>query len=112
MRGNLTSRETNTFAKKAMMLSSQLFDLMLDFGPEWKVSNVEANFLEMIVDITIEYLPKKGVDPESNQICPIYDYMEYRRWRHLNIMQYQTYICCRVPRVKTPEGKVRCIQVP
>jgi len=112
MRGNLTSRETNTFAKKAMMLSSQLFDLMLDFGPEWKVSNVEANFLEMIVDITIEYLPKKGVDPESNQICPIYDYMEYRRWRHLNIMQYQTYICCRVPRVKNPEGKVHCIQVP
>ena len=79
-----------------MMLSTQLFDLMLDFGPEWKVSNVEANFLEMIVDITIEYLPKKGVDPESNQICPIYDYMEYRRWRHLNIMQYQTYICMRV----------------
>jgi len=51
---------------------------------------MEANFQKMTVDITIEYLPKKGVDPESEEICPIYDYIEYRRWRHLNIMQYQT----------------------
>jgi len=26
---------------------------------------MEANFQGMIVDITIEYLPPKGVDPES-----------------------------------------------
>jgi len=73
---------------------------------------VEANIQEMTVDITIEYLPGKGVDPESEEICPIYDYMEYRRWRYLNTMQYQTYIRCRVSRVKNPEGKTRCIQVP
>lgn len=94
------------------MLTTQLFDLLLDFGPEWQVSDVETNIHEMTVDITIDYVPKSGIDPESEEICPIYDFMEYRRWRHLNIMQYQTYIRCRVPRVKNPVGKVRCIQVP
>jgi hypothetical protein len=63
--------------KEAMMLSSHLFDLMPDFEPEWKVSEVEANIQKMTVDITIEYLPKNGIDPESEEICPFYNYMEY-----------------------------------
>lgn len=36
----------------------------------------------------------------------IYDYRESRRWRHLDIMQYKTYLNCRVPRVENEDGKI------
>lgn len=35
------------------MLTTQLFDLLLDFGPQWQVSDVETNIHKMTVDITI-----------------------------------------------------------
>jgi len=92
---NLTMRETNAFAKKIHDAVISVVWSYAGLWPEWKVSDMEANFQKMTVDITIEYLPKKGIDPESEEICP-----------------NQTYIRCRVPRVKSPEGKARCIQVP
>lgn len=43
--------------------------------------------------------------------CKVYDTKE-RVSRHLNFFQYRCYIHARVPRVETPDGKKRTIEVP
>ena len=41
-----------------------------------------------------------------------YDFAPERRWRHLDTLQYKTYIACRLPRVKNASGKVVTIDPP
>ncbi len=41
----------------------------------------------------------------------IHDRRKSRRWRHLDTLQYKTFINCRIPRVKTPTG-VKSVDVP
>ena len=94
------------------MFSEQLFDLILNFGDEWKVSQVSVNFKTEEVDVSVEYVGKKAKDPDTLEFFSIYDHAPTRRWRHLDTLQYKTYINCRVPRVKVSSGKVKTIKVP
>jgi len=94
------------------MFSEQLFDLILNLGDEWKVERVYANFKTEEIDVIIGYIGKEAEDPDTLEMCPIYDHTPNRRWRHLDTMQYKTYINCSVSRVKTSSGKVKTIRVP
>lgn len=93
------------------MFSEQFFDLLLNFGDDWKVDDVKANFKSAEVDIFVSYIGKKAECPETFEMCSIYDHRPSRRWRHLDTMQFKTYINCRVPRVKSSKG-VKTIKVP
>ncbi|PXY42294.1 hypothetical protein DMB65_03440 [Flavobacterium cheongpyeongense] len=42
----------------------------------------------------------------------VHDYRDHRRWRHLDIMQFKTYINAKIPRIKTKDGKIESIKVP
>ncbi|HOF16292.1 MAG TPA: ISL3 family transposase [Bacteroidales bacterium] len=94
------------------MFSEQLFDLILNLDDEWKVELVKANFKTEEVDVYVEYIGKEAQDPDTFEMYPIYDHAPSRRWRHLDTMQYKTYINCCVPRVKTPSGKIKTIKTP
>lgn len=93
------------------MFSEQFFDLLLDFGDNWKVDNVKVNFLKEEVDVYVIYIGKKAECPETHEMCGIYDHRGMRRWRHLDTMQFKTYINCKVPRIKSQKG-VKTIRVP
>lgn len=93
------------------MFSEQFFDLLLDFGDNWKVDNVKVNFLKEEVDVYVIYIGKKAECPETHEMCGIYDHRGKRRWRHLDTMQFKTYINCKVPRIKSQKG-VKTIRVP
>src|SRR5699024_8929828 len=58
------------------------------------------------------YVGKKEGHPDSKEMLSIYDHAPERKWRHLDTMQYKTYICCRLPRVKDKEGKVKTVTPP
>jgi hypothetical protein len=88
------------------MFSEQLFDLILNLGDEWKVERVYANFKTEEIDVIIGYIVRSR-RPDTLEMCPIYNHAPNRRWRHLDTMQYKTYINCSVPRIKTSSGKVR-----
>lgn len=94
------------------MFSEQLFDLILNFGDEWKVERDYANFKTEEVDVFIEFIGKEAEDPDKLELCPIYDHAPSPRWRHLDTMQYKTYIKCSAPNIKTPDGKVKKIKTP
>lgn len=93
------------------MFSEQFFDLLLDFGDSWKVDQVKVDFLKEEVDVFVSYIGKKADCPETMECCGIYDHREPRRWRHLDTLQFKTFINCRVPRVKSSAG-VKSIKIP
>ncbi|MGB3923646.1 MAG: hypothetical protein WBL00_06945, partial [Bacteroidales bacterium] len=61
-----------------MMFSEQFFDLLLDFGDDWKVNQVSVNSLTEEVDVTIEFISKVAEDPDTLEGCPIYDHAPIR----------------------------------
>ena len=93
------------------MFSEQFFDLVLNFGDDWRVDDVKVNFKTEEVDIFVSYIGNKAACPDSMELCSIYDHRESRRWRHLDTLQFKTFINCKIPRVKSSKG-VRTINVP
>jgi len=94
------------------MTNIDIIEQILNFGPNWRVTAVEADHAHQKVHIQVDYVNPMGTDPETGTPLPLYDHRKKRVWQHLPIMQYSTYIHCRVPRVRTTAGKVRTISVP
>jgi transposase len=84
------------------MFTEQFFDLLLNFGSDWKVKGVESNPETSEVDIYVEYIGNEN----------IYDYAPPRRWRHLDTMQFKTFIHSKLPRIKLIDGKVKTMSPP
>src|SRR5699024_11171113 len=64
------------------------------------------------VYIKIKYIGKYAEDPVNKDLCSIYDHAPERKWRHLDTMQYKTFIFCKLPRIKNKEGKVKTVTPP
>jgi len=94
------------------MFSEELFEIILNLGKSWKVSKVVADLKIEEVDVFVEYIDDKADNLSTNAVCAIYDHAPIRRWRHLDTMQYKTFINCCVPRIKDSTGKVKTIKVP
>jgi len=93
------------------MFSEQFFDLLLNYGDDWKVDDVKVDFKLNEVDVFVSFIGKQAECPDTMELCSIYDHRVTRRWRHLDTMQFKTYINCRVPRVKSSLG-FKTISVP
>lgn len=84
------------------MFTEQFFELLLDFGDEWVVKEVETAFELNEVDIFVEFFStKSGFEG--------YDYAPNRRWRQLDTMQFKTFINCRLPRSKRADGGIETV---
>lgn len=88
------------------MFTQQFFDLLLNLDEDWQVTGVDADYKSEEITININHVSVEALCPESMEMCKIYDHAPLRKWRHLDIMQYKTYIVCQLPRVKNGEGKV------
>lgn len=82
---------------------SEYFDLLLELEDDWCVKKIETNHKSKEVSIHIKYIGKS---------CPIYDHMTERKWRHLDIMDYKTFLVSKVPRIKDSLGKIKTVSVP
>lgn len=91
---------------------SDLFEHVLNFGPDWQVTKVEVSDASSRVDVHVEFTGSKAPCPTTGQLLSIYDHREPRRWRHLNMMQYQTWIVCSLPRVKDADGNGKTVKAP
>jgi transposase len=94
------------------MEKHNFFRFILGLTDEWVITEIKVDKEVNEIDIFIDYNLPTGICPHTKQICAIYDLRENRRWRHLNIMQYKTYINCRVPRVINSDNKISTIEVP
>jgi hypothetical protein len=50
-------------------------------------------------------------NPENGELCPVHDTVQ-RSWEHLVFFEHRTTIHARVPRVTTPSGAVKTVEVP
>jgi len=93
------------------MYTNQIFEIILNLGDSWRVTTTQVNITTLEVDIYIDFIGDQAPSPDLADLYPIYDRRKTRRWRHLDTLQYKTFLHCRVPRVKTPSG-VQTISVP
>jgi len=92
-----------------MQFTRDFFNLLLDFGDNWRIKGVEPNHLKKTVYLDIEYCGTKYFDPETEEEVKLYDHAPKREWRHLDIWDYKSIIRSRVPRVKCTDGKIKTI---
>ena len=81
------------------------FNILLNLDDNWTVDSVETGPDQAIV-IHVRFTAKQAKEPDTNKGAKIYDLAPARRWRHLDTLQYKTYIQARLPRVKTTSGNI------
>ncbi len=95
------------------MQDKELYRQLLGLRDPWKVSGVQIDFEGQKVDVWVEWPPEKqALCSECGKSYVIYDHRDERQWRHLDTMQFQTILHCRIPRVKCQEHGVKSIDVP
>lgn len=88
------------------------YALLLGINSPWEISSVDLNMLGNRVDIEIEYADGSGNCPECETVCPKHDDRERRTWRHLDTMQFSTYLHAQLPRVKCKKHGVKTVTAP
>lgn len=89
------------------MFTHQFFDILLNLNNNWQVYDVDADYKKEDVIIKIKYIGNQVECPKTYGLYKIYDYAPERIWRHLDTMQYKTYISCSLPRFMNNKGKVK-----
>ena len=93
------------------MRDIELYQILLGLTPPWKVTAVDVHPDQKLREITVRVEYPKGEllhCPECERVCPGYDHKP-RQWRHLNTMQFKTFIESDVPRAKCSEHGVQSI---
>lgn len=83
--------------------------------PPWAVLKVDLDVTAKQLVIQVEYPAGAQApcpEPGCGQLCKIRDHREERSWRHLDTMQFETLVKCRVPRSNCPSHGVKTICVP
>jgi len=92
-------------------MDKSFFDKLLNFGPNWKVDRVSINELNEI-DIFLKFDLASYKTAHIDTYEFIHDYSSPRRWRHLDIMQYKTFISAKLPRIKHKDSTIKSIEIP
>ncbi|MCJ8313893.1 MAG: ISL3 family transposase [Pseudomonadales bacterium] len=88
------------------------YSLLLGIQSPWEITSVDLKMAESRVDIYVEYMDSTGKCPECKNTHPTYDLRKTRTWRHLDTMQFSTFIHCQLPRINCPEHGVKSAQAP
>lgn len=93
------------------MLETEFFGSLLGLTSDWSVASVELVEEAKSVRILVEH-SGSAVCPVCGASGSVYDHSSERMWRHLDTMQFMTFVVCRVPRVNCAKHGVKQIDVP
>lgn len=99
------------------MRDIDLYQMLLGLAPPWRVTAVTVDAPtpdRKLGEITVKVEHPAGEllhCPECEAVMAGYD-SRPRRWRHLNTMQWKTFVEADVPRGECPEHGIRQIRVP
>lgn len=95
-----------------MMNPCDFYQAILGLTPPWRVAEVQLDEAMGEVRLRVEYPRSEPRHcPKCETICPVHDHRP-RRWRHLNTMQWKTFIEADVPRVDCPEHGILQVRIP
>jgi transposase len=93
------------------MESIEFLNRLLNFGSDWEIKDIIVNENFKEIDIFIEYSKSTGICPSSKEESTIYDFRTSRRFRHLDLFEYKTFINARIPRVINKKKEVNSIEI-
>jgi len=94
------------------MNTPAFYESILSLPSEWSIEHIDVDHDLRSIHLHLAYLSKTGRDPVTGAECSIYDFRPVRQWRHLDTMQYKTYLHARLPRVLGSDGKPVTIEIP
>jgi len=95
-----------------MNATEEHYARLLGLDSLWKVVRVKLSVEKLRVDIFIEYGESTGTCPECGAACRVYDRSPGRVWRHLDTMQFGTYLYCEPPRIECARHGVKTMALP
>jgi len=95
------------------MNSSHLLEMALGIHSPWEVVSSKLENLPNGKELHIHVDFKRGSQfpNETGDLCEVHDTIQ-KTWRHLNFFEHACYLHCRVPRIKSKDGKVKLVEVP
>jgi len=72
---------------------------------------VEFDDVTQEIDIYARFNLESYKEKNCDSYNGIYDYRDYRRWRHLDILQYKCFIKAKIPRLIDKDGKIKSLDV-
>lgn len=95
-----------------MKMDKNHYDELLGLDEHWTVSRVDLNKDELRVDLYVNHTKVNILCPECGKAVTIYDHCKERVWRHLDVMEYKTFIHCRIPRSDCPKHGIKKLCAP
>ncbi|WP_425637954.1 ISL3 family transposase [Algoriphagus yeomjeoni] len=92
------------------MFTENFFTTLLNLEDGWEVQSIETDLGNAEIYISISCRLQELADDQTGELCKVYDHAPERKWRHLDTMQYKTYIKCKLPRIIASNGKVKTVQ--
>ena len=89
---------------------SILEKILLPLNTAWEVSDVCTN--EHAEEIVVNLRYKFNYVEDNGTRYPIYDHRQERKWRHLDLWQYKTYLQAQLPRYKDNIGNFKSVDIP
>lgn len=86
---------------------------MLNLVEPWSVSDIQLDTENLHLKIQVK--TAKGAKlpcPQCGRLCSKEDHRGERSWRHLDTMQFETIIVCRVPRIKCSKHGILSVGIP
>jgi hypothetical protein len=97
--------ESNYISEKEI-----LKEILLPLDVSWGVSSVTTNESKSEITLQLDYqLDYAEVDGVR---YPLYDFRKSRKWKHLDLWHYKTFLTARIPRYVDSNGKVKSVSVP
>ncbi len=90
-------------------ITTSVLSELFEINKPWYIDSVLVNHSLKEIDLYIKY--EKGsvfACPECEKDCKIHD-GSFRRWRHLDIIDYKCYLDVKVPRIKCPDHGVKSL---
>lgn len=95
------------------MHSEQLYRQMLGLTAPWDVERVDLNMTEQRIDVYVGHPARQRFAcPKCGRELAVYDHQVERVWRHLDSMQFLTFLHARPPRVSCPDHGVHQVELP
>ena len=95
------------------MTDVQLYTQLLGLTAPWTVVRVELDPAAQQVLVFAEAASHTRWEcPQCHTLCPGYDLLEERRWRHLDSCAFTTYLVARTPRCQCSTHGIQAVRLP